>query len=1701
MTQALAMPQFVARCLEEIGLEGRCGMALRDLFALVDEAQDERYRQYAWRVLRTLNGQLQFHYMLFAHDTAHVKKRKRQDREASVRSPSTAVGAVEKASQPKRRRMWSTTLLHDATRRRRSRSNCEELSEGEASGEARSRRRRRSSASSVVEVAMTQGENGGGGYDTEQVNGDVIKQEKTGKNGTTHSSKRSSLVDDEHREWVIRSSRGYRLGEQVDVTGLSFEDAMAEAPDGVLGIVACRELRLKYLGIVDASGMDEALPQFDLLEMIGRARIQGVNAALLAGEGIFGDARKLHYLLDVLIASGLVEKNIVTADQRRFNIVHLTRFAHHFDPSLISPAAVAERDCFPKEQLPHMIVQILLARGERTCVFADIGRELGYGKRHQEKLRKYFFQQMHVDPNFPLEMFTARCNTGSDTRGRKLWCVRIRSQLRGGKNNGNGDGANPGSGPVIERGIMEQMFASIQDRQGSGATIPELRDMLGVPTFKLPYKLAQGLISSYNLTVEQVVLGKSTMYRMFAPGVSVPEEDASALDVSFEEGIATDEEDVKVSNGASSEVSYQPSTMKEATRGVIVGSTAERRKQYIIERVMKERIISLHQLRAGLISMENPQGKPAIDVGTIDIRSVRRILNELEEQKLVVTMDITLPPKRVLQKNHRVVKCVALPEAQRDREALRAFIDTYLEEQQRKFMENLGDENDAFIVVSNRRPRKRGTPAPDLENKEVVKYSATSYKLARFHLVKLHKQCRRLGMYFGVIYRCRGLHLLMWERMGELKAKRDGIVQSEASDGVRTRCELVFALKEFLDLLTVGEYIHIVGVSELLTEMEENRVRMAIARGDSWEALSPETCSKIRDCEADRFSRLLRVLIELELIQVVNDSSHDLLSVMRSTDDFDQVISQVAFATLSGGLFRLKERTRIAIKLGNKLLKQLPTKESFVYAAGFSDSNRSEQLSGRIPLDFQLQSVDDAKEFWRALRFMSLEGARLGTGSNADGNLSVDIDGELVRSAPLRDHNIYTMKVWIPKSTTNNQAKEDRKKVVASAVGAIESFTRKRVVSSGVTSATGSLSGRAEKVQRLEYNQVFSSVYQAVDAEDGAAAARWRKLDEFGGAKSVVRASKWSKDEDMSLMDHYIEMLSSQWFIDVPLALQRHGERVAFRTTSLTRTKTAWKLLGEKMDRKPNDCMQRVKELMSVPAVQARVEKTKLAVTKAKNPSGTFHEELAIMTQPRLTALLCRALQIILHEHSTYYSGLADMLISEWTESEVKLVWRYMWLAGLIKRTYKTNGGNNQRQRGFCLHSQVNEMTSLGIPFYSIEFFCDAAEYASFLQQNIKEMEYLEADQTEETNSGEPVFEQEIEGDVAPGRVAIDLASMVMEDAAFQPEYTVPSEEKTAALRWTGPTKSQTDTKRSQAVKGYAGHLSTRCGGAHPDDFLRAYWSVKAVYRLKDDGARTNTQAFSTALFLDVKKRAQQSRDISGWLDKAIEKSGARGISLVELLDEYHAEHILSKQLMAKQSQERALKDALVGMMKAQQVFEVNGYDSLRYVSRDHSSIWTLSPYQVSNDSTKEKVHFVFDKSRSIVSRPWLHLDGSVNAKVSLTLKRRVVNIIMCSPGIQDRAIHSKMHKVVSLQDTKSLLDELLAEEIIYARIGHGHPAPRSIFELNKQNTIQYSVSVLSPGELRHVRPETDRLHYFPAVNCVELLGAAACDIDMGSSD
>jgi hypothetical protein len=1089
-TQFLSVRKMMSKCLEEIGLEGRSGAPVHEIFDRIDPAMDLAYREYLWSILRGLRKELTF--FLF-HDQG---------------------------------------LCSDTQKKQKSKSS------------------NKKSGTFIDEVA---------------------------KNSTSKAKEaQNDLVSEDQNSMIIS-----------DVSSLSYVQVSEESKNSGLRVVACEELRLKYLGVVNPASIDTSSTVFDLLEVIGQTRIQGKNAADLTSVK-FGDARRVHYLLDVLIGLKLIEKNIVQLKSKRFNIVHLTRFAKYFHPSMVSKEANLEREGLQKDQLPALIAQIMKSRGERTCVFADIGRELGYNKRQQEQIRRHFVHEASVNNNFPLELFLARCSTASDLQGRKLWCIRLRDDVT--------QEEKGFKGTVIERGIMEQFYATIQDCRDGGATIPEIRDILGVPSFKLPYKLAQGLISNYDLKVEQVVEGKNTIYRMFAPPPVqnlaveniVPSSDGlmenqiedsteHVEDVThkddandpfarahFDARISLDEKPVSPSKS-----SARNSSLKQVTQKILTASTFDRRKKYILERLNQEEIVCLSRLRMGLCKIERSNPKSGIDM-----RSIYRITDELEQNGSLITMHINLPPKKALQKTDRMIKCIALPSAKNDKRTIQNFIDRYYETWYKQFDQSV--EEDSFVVVTGRSSKYMSA---EERLKEIVKYKAAAYKTARANMTKVFHQSKKLGYYFGTMYRARTLHLLLWERADKLMKSR---VYTQDTNPANSNegDDILFSLADALDIFTVQEFIHLAGINEPLTEEEEACVTLAARNNESWQGLSREIVKKIRGCEFQRFTRILRIMLDLKLLDVMDDfgtEAHEkLLRVFNSAMEFDEAVSRVAFSAIAGGVFKLKRKANIRIRLGNKVISKLPTKGSYVYASSFFSKSKAEFLPGKVPLEYSFDDMQQVKDYWKALKFLSLEGAFLNRDSSKKDTVTIQVDSDRVWAAPVKGHSIDSMKLWVPKGMSNSstQQKSDRAAQASSKVGRSQALlqVRKRFSNKPLN-------------QRFPKKRKTTNQLQVEDAQLPHFVTK-RSVESSvvaGMGKKSLRVTLWTPEQDAKLIELYLEKLTYCWFIMIPAPFQKRDERIGFRNTSLSRTNISWKEIGSELKKTHNDCVLRVKELLQVP--------------------------------------------------------------------------------------------------------------------------------------------------------------------------------------------------------------------------------------------------------------------------------------------------------------------------------------------------------------------------------------------------------------------------------------------------------------------------------------------------------------------------------------
>ncbi|OWZ18275.1 hypothetical protein PHMEG_0007665 [Phytophthora megakarya] len=219
-------------------------MPLCELFDMMDPETDVAYRRYAWSALRGMEKQLIFHVMRPLETNTDTTEQK-----------PTLIGAEDTAT-PRRKRKWKTTLLNSPSellavkthseedaertpkrhkhknqplqpvlpsmrriaaqkqRRRLSESDCEGRDRADSSNRLR-RRRQGSDCNRNGEVVTMEDDT----VDDVEMKEDPEKRGHEQTQGAGISIKEEVTDAADETQWVLRSPRGYRLGEEVDNYG------------------------------------------------------------------------------------------------------------------------------------------------------------------------------------------------------------------------------------------------------------------------------------------------------------------------------------------------------------------------------------------------------------------------------------------------------------------------------------------------------------------------------------------------------------------------------------------------------------------------------------------------------------------------------------------------------------------------------------------------------------------------------------------------------------------------------------------------------------------------------------------------------------------------------------------------------------------------------------------------------------------------------------------------------------------------------------------------------------------------------------------------------------------------------------------------------------------------------------------------------------------------------------------------------------------------------------------------------------------------------------------------------------------------------------------------------------------------------------------------------------------------------------------
>eukprot|EP00644_Phytophthora_capsici_P002041 jgi/Phyca11/511401/fgenesh2_kg.PHYCAscaffold_84_\ len=174
----------------------------------------------------------------------------------------------------------------------------------------------------------------------------------------------------------------------------------------------------------------------------------------------------------------------------------------------------------------------------------------------------------------------------------------------------------------------------------------------------------------------------------------------------------------------------------------------------------------------------------------------------------------------------------------------------------------------------------------------------------------------------------------------------------------------------------------------------------------------------------------------------------------------------------------------------------------------------------------------------------------------------------------------------------------------------------------------------------------------------------------------------------------------------------------------------------------------------------------------------------------------------------------------------------------------------------------------------------------------------------------------------------------------------------------------------------------------------------------------------------------------------------------------------------------------------------VNAYYEQRYVVKEHGDVWLLRPFSlVSSTTSSSSPQIVFEGEKNTLSFPWLKMDGGTNYKFLFSIQRKLLALILQMPGITEAQVHSKMNKLLSLQDTREVMSLLVEEGLVYARAVSQSASgeAKSLFGAPTTHPSVVKVVKLVGNPLVYDHSVFEA-HYFPHVDCIQRFGSIVKD-------
>ncbi|OQS00952.1 hypothetical protein ACHHYP_02068 [Achlya hypogyna] len=1024
---------------------------------------------------------------------------------------------------------------------------------------------------------------------------------------------------------------------------------LADALAMDLWVVACEDLRWRALYVTNVKVADISATQMTLLETVGKARDRGVSmmdltaAVVVAGTKKEADIRAVHHVLDGLLSQKLVVKKMLqtgggTGRRKRFNVIVLARFAASFDHAAAFPGSILEEDLSWKHHTLTQMVAYMTAHELDQCVLTDAVREVASQKYKLEAFKNYIITEgQKQGATFPVEIFTAV--VGTDTK-RKLWCVKRRAMTAP---------LNPLAHLprlAVEAGVLYQIHMLVQ--RSDGLTTPEIRNHLEIPGSKLTYRLMNVSTSAYPVRMTKVVVGRNSVFKIYP---------AAPESTPLKRKARDDDDELQVPENGKRRV-HGHSLKKNSSRlesDLPVDDTTAVRSAHILARVAKERVVSLYSLRSSIIEMENFHMRDSnvqFIVGhRVDTRSIVRILRGLETAGELSQHQMRVPFKTTTVPGTRLVHCVAAKDA--TPAELREYVVKHTRDNRIQVLHNKAFANPAMAVTN-------GAVKPVDPSK--ITYQLKT-KINEVHTVMLvrTKQARTLGMSYGMLYRCRLFHTLVYAYLQSSPPALAAVVEDTSLDADH----VLFSLDHVLQSLKLRQYIRIFGIGQVLTPDEYAAVERSLAADVPLDALPAALRAKVTHRQNRRCARLLNTLKALRLLSAYRLRLEQLAQLLQADTAVDAGLDVAALVEHSVGdhatssLLVWHRHVRIFLDAPDG---------SFADAsvARVTTTRHRYSFGHDIPLQMALTSPAAVETYWEALQCVALESLSFSAGPG-----QIQLFPKPVR---VRYVNLYVPISW---TALTQSVRYDKRKERELAIPG-----------SGRPTRTSRPRPEAAKDKRRE-------------AKGGR---RRRAVD--------VEHVDFTPEEDRAMLAAYCAQLEANWRVPVPAEMQADGEEVAVRAPHVYRVNVSLVAVGRALGRPAppttGPVRRRIDELLDqVPT------KHELKALHARLFGATpFAEEAAIQTAPRLAALLVRVLMIVLSPDNAYVQMAAEHLLVSWTRHEINTVWRYLWLRGWIVQA--SAAPQRALHRGYVASHKLRLLWRDGVSL-PLALFEEAAEHSALL--------------------------------------------------------------------------------------------------------------------------------------------------------------------------------------------------------------------------------------------------------------------------------------------------------------------------------------------------------------------------------------------------